>query len=361
MAVQAQYPSNVLLLNRTGQEGLDYLQPQPGGIGGGGGSFLDQSYMLFNNGGSSNINNNNNQRKRGREVTAPNTTTTSTTTPINTFSVQNQIQNQTPQLISLSQLHNHQQHPNVNVVSTGLRLSFGDQQQQQLQQTHHHHHHHQQQQHHIICQSPSLLSLISEDFATQIKHQRDELDQFLHAQGEQLRRTLAEKRQRHYRALLGAAEESLSRRLREREAEVEKATRRNVELEARAAQLSVEAHVWQAKARAQEATAASLQAQLQQAIMTGTVAAAADSRRGEEGLMCTGEAAEDAESAYVDPERVVSVSVSGPSCKGCRKRVASVVLLPCRHLSVCTECDRVVQACPLCFKLRESSVEVFLS
>ncbi|KAK1565311.1 hypothetical protein Q3G72_023813 [Acer saccharum] len=365
MAVQAQYPSNVLLLNRTGQEGHDYLQPQPGGIGGGGGGgFLDQSYMLFNNGGSihnTNINNNN-QRKRGREVTAPNTTTTtSTTTPINPFSMQNQNQNQTPQLISLSQLHNHQQHPNVNVVSTGLRLSFGDQQ-QQLQQTHHlHHQQHQQQQQNIICQSPSILSLISEDFATQIKRQRDELDQFLHAQGEQLRRTLAEKRQRHYRALLGAAEESLSRRLREREAEVEKATRRNAELEARAAQLSVEAHVWQAKARAQEATAASLQAQLQQAILTGTVAAAADSRRGEEGLMCTGEAAEDAESAYVDPERVVSVSVSGPSCKGCRKRVASVVLLPCRHLSVCTECDRVVQACPLCFNLRESSVEVFLS
>ncbi|KAH7549717.1 hypothetical protein JRO89_XS13G0071700 [Xanthoceras sorbifolium] len=51
MAVQAQYPSNVLLLNRTGQEGHDYmLQPQPGVAGGG---FLDQSYMLFNNGGQS--------------------------------------------------------------------------------------------------------------------------------------------------------------------------------------------------------------------------------------------------------------------------------------------------------------------
>ncbi|KAL5815037.1 hypothetical protein ACOSQ3_025834 [Xanthoceras sorbifolium] len=349
MAVQAQYPSNVLLLNRTGQEGHDYmLQPQPGVAGGG---FLDQSYMLFNNGGS--INNNNNPRKRGREITAPNTTTTTiSAAPI--FSMQNQ----TPQLINLSQLHNHQQ-TNVNVVSTGLRLSFGDQQQQQqLQQTHQQQ---QQQQQNIICQSPSFISLISEDFGSQIKRQRDELDQFLQAQGEQLRRTLAEKRQRHYRALLGAAEESLARRLREKEAEVEKATRRNAELEARAAQLSVEAQVWQAKARAQEATAASLQAQLQQAIMSGTTP---DSRRGEEGLMCTGEAAEDAESAYVDPDRVVSVlpaSVSGPSCKGCRKRVSSVVLLPCRHLCVCTECDRVVQACPLCYNLRESSVEVFLS
>ncbi|MCD7466053.1 hypothetical protein HAX54_002403 [Datura stramonium] len=54
MAVQAQYPSNVLFLNRNVQEGKsplgnDYsLQPQPGG--GGGGSFLDQTQMLFNPG-----------------------------------------------------------------------------------------------------------------------------------------------------------------------------------------------------------------------------------------------------------------------------------------------------------------------
>ncbi|KAJ0106632.1 hypothetical protein Patl1_18320 [Pistacia atlantica] len=167
------------------------------------------------------------------------------------------MQTQPPQLVNLSQLH----HPNV--VSTGLRLSFGDQ-----QHLHQQTHHQQQQQHqNIISQSPFSSSLLSEDLATQIKRQRDELDQFLLAQGEQLRRALAEKSQRHYRALLGAAEESIARRLREKDAEVEKATRRNAELEARAAQLTVEAQVWQAKARAQEATAASLQAQLQQAIM----------------------------------------------------------------------------------------------
>lgn len=171
-----------------------------------------------------------------------------------------------------------------------------------------------------------------------------------------MRRTLAEKRQRHYRALLAAAEESVARKLREKEGEVEKAARRNSELQARAAQLSAEAQVWQARARAQEATAATLQAQLQQAIMTGGGCA-----QQQDGVLgcAAGEGAEDAESAYVDPERV-DLS-SGPSCKACGKRVASVVLLPCRHLCVCTECDGVVQACPLCLSFRSSSVEVFLS
>ncbi|KAF7828507.1 putative BOI-related E3 ubiquitin-protein ligase 2 [Senna tora] len=317
MAVQAQYPSNVLLLNsRNGQEGHDYsLQPQPGG------GLLDESHILYANGAT-------NSRKRGREATA--TTTGIAQTPPNVV---------TP--FSM-QLHNQQQQQNG--VSTGLRLSFGDhqQQQQRLQL--------QQQRQGSQSQPYAFLSLLSEGFASQIKQQRHEIDQFLQAQGEQLRRALAEKRQRHYRALLSAAEESVGRRLREKEAEVQKAARRNAELEARAAQLSVEAQVWQAKAKAQEATAASLQAQLQQAIMSCA------QEKGGGG--CYAEEAEDAESAYVDPERVV---MSGPKCRGCGKRVASVVVLPCRHLCICTECDAHFRACPVCLTIKNSTVEVYLS
>lgn len=174
-------------------------------------------------------------------------------------------------------------------------------------------------------------------------------------QDDQLRRTLAEKRQRHYHALLATAEEAVAKKIREKEVEVEKAVRKNAELQARAAHFSAEAQVWQARARAQEATAASLQTQLQNAIMRQGCAQNHDGV-----LTCaSGElAADDAESAYIDPERVEVAS--GPSCKACQKRVASVVLLPCRHLSVCTECDGVVQSCPLCLSFRSSSVEVFL-
>ncbi|XP_059641421.1 BOI-related E3 ubiquitin-protein ligase 1-like [Cornus florida] len=323
MAVQAQYPSNVLFQNRSLEEGKnllgnDYsLQPQPGG------GFLDQSHIVFNNGGT------NTSRKRGREFTG------TTTQSINTFS----LQTQPLQLIDLTQLHTQQR----NVVSTGLQLAFEEQQQ---------HHQHRPQTLSPQSSSSVLLSLLSEDLSPEIRRQSDEIEQFLRTQGEEMRRSLAEKRQRHYRALLGSAEESAARRLREKEVEVEKAARRNAELEARAAQLSAEAQVWQAKARAQEAAAASLQARLQHAIMSGRCAQ-------EEGGGGVEGQADDAESAYIDPDRVVMTS--GPSCKACRKRVASVVLLPCRHLCLCTECDASAQVCPLCLAFRNSSVEVFLS
>ncbi|XP_077244893.1 putative BOI-related E3 ubiquitin-protein ligase 3 [Tasmannia lanceolata] len=310
MAVQAQYPSNVLLLNRNVQERKDMLggdfslQAQVGG-------FLDQSQM-FSNGGS-------NPRKRGRENVPV------SLAPINLSSLQSQPPS--PNLVNLSQLQNQQ----PSVVSTGLRLAFEEQKQKQQNQ------------------NQSLLLLQSDDLSIQIKQQRDEIDQFIQAQGDQLRRTLAEKRQRHYRTLLGVAEESASRRLREKESEVEKAARRKAELEERLARLQAESQVWQAKARAQEAEAVSLQVQLQQA-MNG----AALNTRGEPSEL----PADDAESAYIDPGRNVS---GGPICKACRKRPVSVVLLPCRHFCLCIDCDSAVGNCPLCHSVRSASVEVYLS
>ncbi|CAJ2645928.1 unnamed protein product [Trifolium pratense] len=328
MAVQAQYPSNVHEYS---------LQPQP-----------DQSnIILFNTPGT------NNSRKRGRETGV----IQSSHNIMNPFS----LQSHSPHLIDLTQLHNQQQHhqQHQNIVSTGLGLSFGDQQQQQQQQRlQFQQHHQQQQQQQNGFHSSQFLSLLSHGLSSQIKQQKDEIDQFLQAQGEELQRTLEEKRQRNYRAIIKTAEETVARRLREKEMDLEKATRRNMELESRAAHLRTEAQLWQAKAKEQEATAISLQNQLHHAMMNGGV-----ENRGEEGcgLSCAlgveGQA-EDAESGYIDPDRVV---ISGPKCKGCEKRVASVVVLPCRHLCVCNECDTHFRVCPVCLTVKNSTVEIYLS
>ncbi|KAL6008544.1 hypothetical protein ACLOJK_034057 [Asimina triloba] len=264
-------------------------------------------------------------RKRAREAVAA-----AAETPVDLFSLQ-------PAVVNLAQLHNQQQ---PAMVSTGLRLA-PEAQQQQMQTN--------------LLLPSSFLSSFLDDFSPHIKLHRDEIDQFLKAQGEQLRRTLAEKRASHYRALLSAAEESAARRLREKDAELSKASLRKAELEERAAQLRAEAHVWEARARAQEAAAATLQAQLQQAII---LSGQAQDRREEAALACAGGEAEDAESAHVDPARL---GQHAPPCRACRRRAASVVVLPCRHLCVCSECVSTMEACPICQSVRSASVEVFLS
>ncbi|KAE9597409.1 hypothetical protein Lal_00029924 [Lupinus albus] len=328
MAVQAQYPSNVIFVNRNGQEGNDCSLQQP---------QSKEGYTPYNN--NNNNNGSANSRKRGREAIEANTTPNNIMNPL--FSMQSHPQ----QLINLSQLHNQHQ----NVGSIGLGLSFDGQQQQRLQL--------QQQQH--GSHTSSYLSLSSEGFSLQIKQERDENDHFLHVLGEDLKSTLAAMRQRHYQELLGAAEEAVARRLREMEGDVDKATRRNAELEARAAQLSTEAQVWQAKARAHEAAAMSLQVQLQQTMMA---AEAGRCHGGDDGCALDGGQVEDAESAYIDPDRVevITSAEARAKCRGCGKRVASVMVLPCRHLCMCAGCDAHFRACPVCLTLKDSTVEVYL-
>lgn len=217
------------------------------------------------------------------------------------------------------------------LVSTGLRLSVNENQ-------------------------PS--SIFSGDFAAQISQHYRDIDNFLQTENEQLRRALAERRQRQHRALLSAAEETAARRLREKETELDQATRRAAELEDRLARLQSESIAWQTKALADQAAASALHAQIQQQSAVPTVQRPVDDD-------CFEPTGEDAESAYIDPcrdERVRSTHRNA-LCRACGVRQVSAVLLPCRHLCLCAACDTAVaaQICPVCRCPRSRSVIVFLS
>lgn len=86
--------------------------------------------------------------------------------------------------------------------------------------------------------------------------------------------------------------------MREKEAELEKATRRHAELEARAAQLAGVARMWQVRAATHEAEVSSLQAHLHQAIASQATAEK-QSMIGDGNNDGNAKKAEDAESVYV--------------------------------------------------------------
>lgn len=192
----------------------------------------------------------------------------------------------------------------------------------------------------LSLSSSSSSSLISGEIAAKLGQQTEEIDQFLLEQGEQLRRTLAELRRRHCNALLGAAVQ----RMHQKQAELDRAAKRAADLKYGLARLQAESTAWRAKAMADQATIAALQAQIQQAVVDPVH---------EEGF---GESP-DAESVYVD-------SIRTGACKGCGDRPATVVMLPCRHLSMCSHCESTSVAdvpCPVCHCARTGSVQVFLS
>ncbi|KAG6527014.1 hypothetical protein ZIOFF_009101 [Zingiber officinale] len=205
------------------------------------------------------------------------------------------------------------------LVSTGIGLSVDEQRRPQQNQQ-------------------SFDTFMSGDLAVCVTQQKDEIERFLHGHGEYLRRTLEERRRRSIRSLLVAARKTAAQRLREKEADVERAASRGAELEHRLAHLRTESMAWQARAKAGHAEAASLHAQLQQASAAILPPKSADS----------------AESAFgesqLEPEWV---------CRACWGRPASVVILPCRHLCLCDVCDGgAEEACPVCRCVRTGGVRI---
>lgn len=251
------------------------------------------------------------------------------------FSLQPQAQGaQGSRLISLAQLHKR--------PAVGLRLDFDEGSE------------------HVSCTSSASAScLLSDELAAQRDQHKNEMDRLIKEHAERLRRALADTRRRQYRSLLGAAEAAAAHRIREKEAEASDAARRGADLEDRLARLRAEAAAWQAKALADQSTAAALHAQLQQAAARGKAEEEDNA------------AADDAGSCFVDPDRVVEIAPPARPCRTCRLRPASVVLLPCRHLCVCADCEPAAPAaapfaaagaaCPMCRGAVTGTVQVFFA
>ncbi|RWW50739.1 hypothetical protein BHE74_00042978 [Ensete ventricosum] len=119
--------------------------------------------------------------------------------------------------------------------------------------------------------SPLTLNLVS-----QIVHHSVEIDSLIHLQvrsNERLQSGLEEARKRYFKALLWGMEQRAAKRLREKEAELEKARRKNSELEERVRQVATESEMWFAVARNNESIAASLRADIEQILLCNAAAA----------------------------------------------------------------------------------------
>ncbi|KAM0924287.1 hypothetical protein ACQ4PT_004930 [Festuca glaucescens] len=345
MAVQAQqYPSNLLFHDRGEPDRKEMDMPKPQQLAG------VSPALYFPTGGAVG----GNRRKRSREAMAAPPPAPVKEEYINLFA----LQQQPAQFFNMAQVHNSNRVASSSPspapathVSTGLRLALDEQQQRQQMSS--------------LCYaasstSPSPFGSFSDELAGQMKRDGEELDRFIREQGEQLRRAIADRVRHHNRALLVAADKSASRRLREKSMEAEREARRGAELEERLARLRAEAAAWQAKALSEQATAVALHAQLQQAAAVARASCEELAADGGE----AGGPAESSSSAYVDPRR--ARCGSGPACHACRRGPATVVLVPCRHLSLCGGClaageTDAALACPVCRCVRTGSVEAILS
>ncbi|XP_038900738.1 probable BOI-related E3 ubiquitin-protein ligase 2 isoform X2 [Benincasa hispida] len=202
------------------------------------------------------------------------------------------------------------------------------------------------------------LYFLGEDISIQIQQQQIDVDRLISQHMERVKMELEEKQKREARRILEVIEIGMMRILRSKEEEIEKIGKLNWELEERVNCLSMENQLWRDVAETNEATANALRSNLEQVLLqVNTVA----------------EEEEDAESCCgsnddggcgggggVRKKRKEGDEEEERRCKKCWKEESCVLLLPCRHLCLCTVCASSLHTCPICNSTNNASVRVIM-
>ncbi|KAF8378270.1 hypothetical protein HHK36_029609 [Tetracentron sinense] len=244
--------------------------------------------------------------------------------------------------------------PNLNAVSTGLRLSYDDDERNSSITS---------ASGSMTAAHPVILSL-GNNLKTEIDRQKEEFDHYIRVQEEQIVKGVREMKQRHTASFLSAIEKGVCGKLRERELEIEDMNRKNRELVERIKQVAVEAQSWHYRAKYNESMVNVLRTNLKQAIEQG-----AD--QGKEGC---GDSEIDDAASYIDQNNHFSIptgsgkcasmnqqSKEQMTCRACNGKEVSVLLLPCRHLCLCKDCEGFIDICPVCQSIKTAGFQVYMS
>ncbi|XP_019432344.1 PREDICTED: probable BOI-related E3 ubiquitin-protein ligase 3 isoform X2 [Lupinus angustifolius] len=210
------------------------------------------------------------------------------------------------------------------------------------------------------------FSFLGEHLFIQIHQQQLEIDNLVSQHMEKVRMELEEKRKRQVRMLMESIELRVMKRLKSKEEDIETIEKLNIALEEKVNSLCIENQIWRDLAQTNEANANALRSNLMQALTNVKESA------GEDGGATVGAAANDAESCCgSNDENEVWRMIAGGAhdkeeersermCRKCGKEESCVVILPCRHLCLCTVCVSTLQICPICNSFKNATLHVNL-
>ncbi|CAI9092943.1 OLC1v1028319C3 [Oldenlandia corymbosa var. corymbosa] len=241
--------------------------------------------------------------------------------------------------------------PCQNPVSTGLRLSYDDEE----------HNSSVTSASGSMTAASSIIWSANDNIRAELDRQREEFDQYIKTQEEFFTKGIRDMKKRHMASFLSAIEKGVGKKLHEKDLELENINRKNKELAERMKQVAADAQQWCYRAKYNESVVNILKANLQQALQ-----GAAD--QGKEGF---GDSENDDAASCIDPNNhlnmpsgsgKLSAAVRGNMiCRTCKKKEVSVLLMPCRHLCLCIDCEGLVSVCPVCQMFTTGSVQVYLS
>nr|GMD97613.1 probable BOI-related E3 ubiquitin-protein ligase 3 [Ipomoea batatas] len=205
---------------------------------------------------------------------------------------------------------------------------------------------------------------------------QSEIDRIIAHHTKKLRVEFEERQKQTARNLMAAMGEGLVKKLREKDEEIQRMAKLNLALQERVKSLYVENQLWRDMAQTNEAAANSLRSNLEQVLahvadervsVPAAVAAAEDDAESCCGSSDHGRGEPEVCTAMPEwrtpaTEAQDSKNSGGRMCRRCGERESSVLLLPCRHLCLCTVCgSTLIRCCPVCNSNMNATVHVNMS
>ncbi|KAG6398150.1 hypothetical protein SASPL_139604 [Salvia splendens] len=198
----------------------------------------------------------------------------------------------------------------------------------------------------------------------QIQQCQFEIDAIISQHTKKIRFELEERQKQQSRLLAAAIGEGVMKKLKEKDEQIQRMGKLNLALQERVKSLYVENQLWRDVAQSNEATANSLRINLEQVLQhVGS--------GGEERITAAAAVEDDAESCcgsndaeVQDKEEGSSSCYSDRRCRLCGDRQSGVLLLPCRHLCLCSVCgsgSHQLQSCPVCNVSMTATLHVNMS
>ncbi|XP_075476528.1 putative BOI-related E3 ubiquitin-protein ligase 3 [Primulina tabacum] len=190
----------------------------------------------------------------------------------------------------------------------------------------------------------------SQNFSTHTEKQRMEIDQFIRIKNERLGLALQEQKKQHTALIINKCEARTKLLLNQKEEQMAEASNRTFQLENMLTRMEIESQTWQRVAKEKEAMVASLNNAIQ---------------RLKETLNPPPNGVDDAESCCqnIDGEKTETGMLGNMKkmvCKCCNYRNSCVIILPCRHLCSCRDCEVFLYSCPVCRNVKKATIEVLV-
>lgn len=241
---------------------------------------------------------------------------------------------------------------NPSAVSTGLRLSYENNEHTSITSGSGN-----------MSSLPIMASFVDEVMA-ELDKENKEFNCYFGLQVEQLVKCMKDVKQRQMVEFLASLERGVGKKLKEKELEVEAMNRKSKELNEQIRQVALEVQSWQSVALHNQSVANSMKSKLMQMVAHSSNLTREGSGDSEVDNTASSQNVNAVPGGFFQSGLLGINSMADGglgACRLCRMKEAAVLVMPCRHLCLCADCEKNADVCPICRFPKSCSVEINMS